>query len=165
MLSALLLLALAADFDLLVRHAYVVDGTGNPWYRADVGIKDGRIAAIGALTAQSATRTVDAAGKVLAPGFIDAHTHVEGGIDKNPRADNFLRDGVTTVITGNCGSSQLDLGAWFAKLDKSGLAINVAAPHAYSVGFDLVLVNGLPVLERDQLTNQRPGRALRHPSE
>ena len=127
MLSALLLVALAADFDLLIRNARVVDGTGNPWYRADVGIKDGRIAAIGSLAAKSADRTVDAQGHILAPGFIDSHTHVEGGIDTNPRADNFLRDGVTTVITGNCGSSQLDLGAWFTKLDKSGLAINVAS--------------------------------------
>jgi N-acyl-D-amino-acid deacylase len=127
MLAPLLLVALAVDFDLVIRNARVIDGTGNPWYRADVGIQGGRIAAIGQLAAKSATRTVDAAGKVLAPGFIDVHTHVEGGIDKNPRADNFLRDGVTTVITGNCGSSQLDLGAWFSKLSEAGLGINVAS--------------------------------------
>jgi len=127
MLAAIFLLATAADFDLLIRNAHVIDGTGNPWYRADVGVKDGRIAAIGSLTAKSATRTVDAAGKTLTPGFIDSHTHVEGGIDNNPRADNFLRDGVTTVITGNCGGSELDLGAWFKKLDAAGLGINVAS--------------------------------------
>jgi N-acyl-D-amino-acid deacylase len=151
MLAPLFLLALAADFDLVIRNAHVVDGTGNPWYRADVGIKDGRIAGIGNLTAKSATRTVDAAGKVLAPGFIDVHTHVEGGIDKNPRADNFLRDGVTTVVTGNCGSSQLDLGAWFAKLDKAGLAINVASLIGHNTVRISVMGAGKEVATPDQL--------------
>ncbi len=127
MFGALFLLAVAADFDLLIRNAHVVDGTGNPWYRADVGVKNGSIAAIGNLASKTATKSVDAAGKILAPGFIDSHTHIEGGIDKNPRADNFLRDGVTTVITGNCGSSQIDLAAWFSKLDQAGLAFNVAS--------------------------------------
>jgi N-acyl-D-amino-acid deacylase len=82
----------AADFDLLIRNGRVVDGTGNPWYRADVGIRDGRIAAIGRLESAKAYRTIDAAGRVVAPGFIDVHTHVEGGIEKVPRADNYMLD-------------------------------------------------------------------------
>src|ERR671921_106242 len=85
--------AAAADYDLLVRNARVIDGTGNAWYRADVAVKEGRIAAIGRLGSASAARTIDAAERVLAPGFIDVHTHVEGGIDRNPRGDNFLLDG------------------------------------------------------------------------
>ncbi|MBY0503282.1 MAG: D-aminoacylase [Bryobacteraceae bacterium] len=151
MLVALSLLAFAADYDLLIRDARVVDGTGNPWYRADVGIKDGKIAAIGSLTSKSATRTFDAAGKILAPGFIDSHTHVEGGIDQNPRGDNFLRDGVTTVITGNCGSSQLDLGAWFKKLDAAGLGLNVASLVGHNTVRISVMGAGKDVASAEQL--------------
>ncbi len=121
------LAATAADYDVLIRNARVIDGGGNAWYRADVAVKDGRIASIGRLTNATATRTIDAGERVLAPGFIDVHTHVEGNIDRNPRAGNFLLDGVTTVITGNCGSSHLDLAAWFDKLSKAGLGINVGS--------------------------------------
>jgi len=119
--------ACAADYDLLIRNARVIDGAGNPWFRADVAIQDGRIAAVGRLTGGAAARTIDARDRVVAPGFIDVHTHIEDGIERNPRADNFLLDGVTTVITGNCGSSELDLSQWFDKLSKLGLGINVAS--------------------------------------
>jgi N-acyl-D-amino-acid deacylase len=130
--TAILTLALAAsvgaaDYDLLIRNARVIDGSGNAWYRADVAVKGDRIAAVGRLQDASATRTIDAAGRVVAPGFIDGHTHVEGNLDRNPRAENFLLDGVTTVITGNCGSSVLNLAAWYEKLTVTGIGINVAS--------------------------------------
>jgi N-acyl-D-amino-acid deacylase len=118
---------LAADYDVLIRNARVVDGSGNPWFRADVGVKDGRITAVGSLAKATATRTIDARERILAPGFIDVHTHIEGGVEKNPRGDNFLLDGVTTVVTGNCGSSELNLNSWFDKLDRLGLGLNVAS--------------------------------------
>ena len=117
----------AADYDVLIRHARVVDGSGNPWFRSDVAIKDGHIAAIGDLQSATATRVIEANERILAPGFIDVHTHIEGGIEKNPRGDNFLFDGVTTVVTGNCGGSELNLSEWFNKLDKAGLGLNVAS--------------------------------------
>ncbi len=117
----------AADFDVLIRNARVIDGAGNPWYRADIAVKAGRIAAIGRLDNATATRTIDARQRIVAPGFIDVHTHIEGGVEKNPRGDNFLLDGVTTVITGNCGSSELNLAAWYDKLSKIGLGLNVAS--------------------------------------
>src|ERR1051325_3163737 len=120
------LLAAAADYDIVIRNARVVDGSGNAWFRADVAVKAGRIAAVGRITG-SADRVIDAGERVLAPGFIDVHTHIEGNLDRNPRADNFLLDGVTTVITGNCGSSELNLTAWFDKLARTGLGINVAS--------------------------------------
>lgn len=120
-------LASAADFDILIRNARVVDGTGNPWYLADVGVKDGKIAAIGRLAGKSATREYDAARRVLAPGFIDVHTHIEGGIEKVPRADNLLTDGVTTVVTGNCGGSMANLAEWFRRLEEIKLGVNVAS--------------------------------------
>jgi N-acyl-D-amino-acid deacylase len=119
--------ALAADYDVLIRNGRIIDGSGNAWFRGDVAIKDGRIAAIGRLQSASAQRTIDARERFVAPGFIDVHTHVEGGVEKNPRADNFLLDGVTTVVTGNCGGSELNLASWFDKLGKLGLGINVAS--------------------------------------
>ncbi len=117
----------AAEFDLLIRNARVVDGTGNPWFRADVALRDGRIAAVGRLADASAAQVVDAAGRVLAPGFIDIHTHIEEGIEKVPGADNYVMDGVTTVVTGNCGGSWADLAEAFARLQKTGIGLNVAS--------------------------------------
>lgn len=116
-----------ADYDLLIRNARVVDGTGNPWYRADVAVRDGRIAAIGSIDPDKASRVIDASNRVVAPGFIDVHTHVEGDITNVPRADNFLMDGVTTVITGNCGGSKVNLHDWFTELEKSGIGVNLGS--------------------------------------
>jgi N-acyl-D-amino-acid deacylase len=117
----------AADFDLVITGARVVDGTGNPWYQADVAVLDGEIVAVGSLGERTATRVVEANGFVLAPGFIDVHTHVEDKVEEFPGAANFLRDGVTTIVTGNCGSSKTDLAAYFSSLEELGLGLNVAS--------------------------------------
>ncbi len=117
----------AADYDWLIRNARVVDGTGNPWYRADVAVQAGRIVAVGRLPTASAAKVVDAAGRVLAPGFIDIHTHIEEGIEKVPGADNYVMDGVTTVVTGNCGGSWRNLAEAFERLEKMGIGLNVAS--------------------------------------
>jgi N-acyl-D-amino-acid deacylase len=122
-------LAQDSPVDLLIRDARVVDGTGSPWFRSDVAINDGRIVDIGVGLNTDARQAVDAAGRVLAPGFIDVHTHVESsdsrdGLQRLPRADNYLLDGVTTIVTGNCGSSEIDVAAWNDSL--AGLGINVA---------------------------------------
>ena len=117
----------AADYDILIRNARVVDGTGNPWFRSDVGVRGGRIVEVGLLTGRSAYQTIEADGRILSPGFIDVHTHIEGTVEKVPRADNFLLDGVTTVITGNCGGSEVRLGEWFQKIENLGLGVNVAS--------------------------------------
>jgi N-acyl-D-amino-acid deacylase len=120
---------LAAGVDLLIEGARVVDGTGNPWFVSDVAVDGGRIVAIAPDLEMEADRRIDAGGRVLAPGFIDVHTHVESsdrreGLAKLPRADNYLLDGVTTIVTGNCGSSSTDIPAWRDGLQ--GLGINVA---------------------------------------
>ncbi len=119
--------ALSADFDLIVANGRIVDGTGNPWFVADLAIKGGRIAEIGKLDVKRAARVIDAKGLIVAPGFIDVHTHIEGGIENFPAAENFVRMGVTSAVTGNCGSSELKLGEWFARLEKLGVSINVAS--------------------------------------
>ena len=126
LLFFLALTAAAADFDVLIRNGRVIDGTGNPWYRADVGVKNGRIAAIGNLAAKSADSTIDAANRVVTPGFIDVHTHVEGAVELNPMGANYLLDGVTTIVTGNCGGSRVDLKTWFEKLETIKLGLNLA---------------------------------------
>jgi N-acyl-D-amino-acid deacylase len=119
--------ASAADFDVLIRGGRILDGAGNPWFRADVGVKDGRVASIGNLDGKTAVRTIDARNRIVAPGFIDVHVHVEGEIDRTPRADNFLLDGVTTIVTGNCGGSRLNFAEWFQKLEKLGMGVNLAS--------------------------------------
>jgi N-acyl-D-amino-acid deacylase len=117
----------ASEFDLLITNGRIIDGTGNPWIEGDVAIKDGRIASIGRIGADRAARIIDAKGMIVAPGFIDVHTHIEGGIEARPTADNFLHMGVTSVITGNCGGSVLHLGGWFSELEKTGISINIGS--------------------------------------
>ena len=121
----------AAGYDLLIRNARVIDGSGNPWYLADIGVKSGKIAAIGKLASATADRTIDAANRVVTPGFIDVHTHVED-LEKLPRADNYLLDGVTSIVSGNCGGSKADLSAWFAALEKQGIGINLASLYGHN---------------------------------
>src|SRR5512140_642632 len=91
----------AYDYDLALVGGRVVDGTGNPWVLADVGIRQGRIVVVGHVDRSRAARVVDVAGRVVAPGFIDVHAHIEDGIEAHPTAENFVRMGVTTLVTGN----------------------------------------------------------------
>jgi N-acyl-D-amino-acid deacylase len=117
----------AADFDLVITRSRIIDGTGNPWFDADLAIKNGRIAEIGRIDPARAARVIDAHGRIVAPGFIDVHAHIESGIEARPEAENFLRMGVTSVITGNCGGSALPLGEWFAQRESSRVSINIGS--------------------------------------
>lgn len=117
--------AAAQQYDLLIRNGRLADGTGNPWYEADLAVKNGKIAAIGRLTDAQAARVIDARRQIVAPGFIDVHTHIEGSIQELPQAENFIYDGVTTLITGNCGGSFADLKRFFRELDSIGISPNV----------------------------------------
>ena len=116
--------AAAADFDTIIRHGRIVDGTGSPAFFADVGIADGRIVAVGHIT-NSAKRELDAHGLVVAPGFIDVHTHADE-VAEHPLAENFLRMGVTTVVVGNCGGSTLDVQKYFREIEDKRVSLNVA---------------------------------------
>jgi N-acyl-D-amino-acid deacylase len=115
----------AADYDFVLRNGRVVDGSGKPARVGDVAIKDGCIAAVGKV-AGSGSAELDARGKVVAPGFIDVHTHSED-ILKHRDAENFLRMGVTTVVTGNCGGSRTDIAKFFAELEATNVTLNVAS--------------------------------------
>jgi len=112
--------------DVLIKNGRILNGTGNSWYRGDVAVRDGKIWKIGALQNLPATKIIDAKGLIVAPGFIDVHTHIEDNEERNPTADNFIYDGVTTVVTGNCGASDTDIKTYFNKLDSIKLSINVA---------------------------------------
>ena len=95
----------APPFDLLIRGGTVVDGTRGERFGADVGVRGGRIAAVGDLSAHAAQRIIDATGKIVAPGFIDSHTHDDRAVLADPDMICKISQGVTTVVTGNCGIS------------------------------------------------------------
>jgi dihydroorotase/N-acyl-D-amino-acid deacylase len=144
-----ILLAQSTRFDLVIRNGRIIDGTGSPWYSADVGIRDGRIAAIGRLGGVKGKRTVDAAGAVVAPGFIDMLGQSELSILVNPSLPSKIFQGITTEITGEGGSpAPLDdaiiaadrtgydqlkitpdwrtLAQYYARLERQGIGLNIA---------------------------------------
>ncbi|HEX4963238.1 MAG TPA: D-aminoacylase [Thermoanaerobaculia bacterium] len=148
-LPALGLAAQEAPYDLVIRNGRIVDGTGSPWYAGDVGVRGGRIAALGHLGTATAKRTIDAAGKVVAPGFIDMLGQSEMTILIEPRLPSKIYQGITTEITGEGGSAAPQSDAlikvdkdgydqmhidpnwhtyaeYFARLEKQGIGINVA---------------------------------------
>ncbi|HEY2016083.1 MAG TPA: D-aminoacylase, partial [Bryobacteraceae bacterium] len=114
-------------FDILIAGAKVVDGSGNSWYYGDVGIKGDTIAAVGLLGDATATTRIDARGLVVAPGFIDIHSHGRRGIFNVPTAENYLREGVTTFIEGPDGSSPLPLATFFETVGKTPISVNIGS--------------------------------------
>src|SRR3984893_3603828 len=142
----------AADlpFDLVITNGHIIDGTGSPWYSGDIGIRDGRIAAIDNLSSAARKRTVDAKGKVVAPGFVDMLGQSEATILVDPRLPSKIYQGITTEITGEGGSAAplndaiitadragyehykinpdwRTFRQYFARLGKQGMGINLAS--------------------------------------
>jgi N-acyl-D-amino-acid deacylase len=111
-------------YDLIIRGGRVVDGMGSPAFFADVAVRNGRLAAIGRIK-DKAAKEIDANGLIVAPGFIDVHTHAEN-IDSLPMAENFARMGVTTLVLGNCGGSALNVADFFRRLEDVTISVNVA---------------------------------------
>lgn len=120
-------IAFTQQYDVVILNGKIIDGTGNSWYYGDIAIKDGKIEAIGKFKDITAPKIIDAKGLIVAPGFIDVHGHIESGVFENPAAGNYIYDGVTTVITGNCGGSADDLKKFFWRLDSMKTSINVAS--------------------------------------
>src|SRR6201981_3207802 len=137
------------DFDIVIVNGHLIDGTGSPWYSADLGIRDGKIAAIGNLSDAPRKRTIEAGGKVVAPGFIDMLGQSELTILVDPRLPSKIYQGITTEITGEGGTAaplndaiiQADRSTYdhyhitpdwrtfrqyFARLEKQGMGINLA---------------------------------------
>ena len=122
-------------FDILITGGHVIDGSGNPWFSADVGIRGGRIAAVGDLAGASATRTIDARGKVVTPGFIDVHSHGSGGLESEDArrrvAPNLVTQGITTVVVNPDGGGPISIGDQKATLEELGIGLNaiLMVPH------------------------------------
>ena len=124
------------SFDLLIRNGTIIDGSGGPERSADLGIRDGKIAAIGDLADGSADRTLDAAGLVVAPGFIDIHNHSDDTLIQEPECHSMVRQGVTTMVLGEGGSAGpvkpgvkpwTSLGGYFDYVEKQGVATNICS--------------------------------------
>ncbi len=138
-------------YDLIIQDGKVVNGTGNPWFKADVAISNGKIARIGKLSGVSADESIDAENLIVAPGFIDIHSHADFTLLANPKAESLVRQGVTSVVIGNCGHTPypvkedrkedlkriiigyrpeveidwVSLDGYLRRLEKQGVAINV----------------------------------------
>lgn len=97
-------------YDILIINAQIVDGTGNPWFRGDIGIRSDRIAAIGRLRGSRASRIIDAAGKVVSPGFIDMLGQSELSLLFDGRAMSKISQGITTEVTGEGNSAAPEIG-------------------------------------------------------
>ncbi len=165
-------------YDLLIRNGRIIDGTGSPWYAGDVGIRKGRIAAIGTLDSAAARRTVDAAGMVVAPGFIDMLGQSELSILVNPSLPSKIFQGITTEITGEGGSAGplndsivatdragyrhyavtpdwRTLGGYFARLERQGIGINFASYVGATQVRRMVLGDGDRTPTPDQLERMK----------
>jgi len=114
-------------FDILIKNGMIVDGSGNPWFYGDIGITGDTIAEMGDLSGKTTAKTIDAKGLLVSPGFIDMHTHCDGGLGKpESKANlNYLIQGVTTVVTGNCGGSvSLKVEETKKKWEEQGIGTN-----------------------------------------
>ena len=116
------------DADLLLKGGIVFDGTGSEGVEGDVAIRDGRIVAVGRFQAGKVVDVIDCSGLVVAPGFIDLHNHSDRQViaSETRAVVNYLTQGCTTVVTGNCGSGPVDVGEYYAQIDAAGAGTNVA---------------------------------------
>jgi N-acyl-D-amino-acid deacylase len=119
--------AAQSGFDVLIRNARVMDGAGNPWIRAEIGLRDGRIAAVGKLEGTPASRVVDAGDRVVAPGFIDVHSHAGESLarDSLRGAAPLIAQGVTTIVVNPDGGGPIDLADQRTQLERGGVGVNV----------------------------------------
>src|ERR671913_1499471 len=118
------LTAQAPTYDLILKGGRIVDGTASPWYVADLAITGDTIVRIAPAINEPAKRVVDVKGLVVAPGFIDIHTHARRGIFEVPTADNYVRQGVTTLIEGPDGGSPIPLAPFFKRLEALPMSVN-----------------------------------------
>jgi N-acyl-D-amino-acid deacylase len=125
-------LAQRPAFDLLIVNGRVLDGSGNPWIRLDIGVREGRIAAVGNLAGQAAVRTIDAQARYVTPGFIDVHSHAREGLEGQlNHAEPLLAQGITTAMLNPDGGGPVDLQAVRQVFERRGTGVHTAlfVPH------------------------------------
>jgi N-acyl-D-aspartate/D-glutamate deacylase len=149
-----------ADFDILIRNGRVVDGTGNPSFIGDVGLRDGKIAAVGRLANRTAARTIDANGLVVAPGFIDIHNHSDDTVIEDGDAQSMAQQGVTSMIFGEGGSAApserwKDFSSYYAELLRRGVSTNVGSYLGSSTVWTKVHGNKAGPVTADELNRMR----------
>jgi len=152
-----------APYDLVITNARIIDGTGNPWFRGSIAVNEGRIVKVGFFDTSGAKQIIDAKNQIVAPGFIDVHAHTED-IYGNPTAENFVRMGVTSLITGNCGSSVTDVKEFLGRMKDKPLAVNLATLIAHgSVRSKVMgLDNRAPTPEEQQRMNSLVEQAMKN---
>ncbi len=106
-------------YDLVLTNGKIIDGTGNPWYKADIGIKEGKIESIGNLKNESAERVINTENLVISPGFVDIHTHSDSSPFHTPEADSHIYQGITTDVIGNCGGSMAPMSDFLKENNKN----------------------------------------------
>ena len=156
-------------FDLIIKDGTILDGTGGPAWKADLGIQGDTIAAIGEIDPEQGKQVIQASGLHVCPGFIDIHTHSDGMILVYPYADSRVLQGVTTELTGNCGGSAAplvginadkrrqemredddipadwtDVASYFARVEQTGISVN----HAMLVGQGTLRQNAVGAVDR-----------------
>ena len=138
-------------YDLVIRGGRVLDGSGNPWFYADVAVKDGRIAAVGRLGNVTALRTIDAAGKIVTPGFIDLHSHSDGGIDTMELRSNhnMVAQGITLSVVNQDGRSPTPIRDQKALYEKQGVGTNVAMMVGHGTARQRAMAGRLQQLATD----------------
>ena len=124
------------DDEIVIRKGRIVDGTGNAWFYGDVLVRADKIVAIGKVSPKPDAEVIDATGLVIAPGFIDVHTHADSDAIGS-RCENFIRNGVTTLVVGNCGGSPRDVGDYFGRLRAKGSGCNAAVLIGHNTILDM----------------------------
>ncbi len=154
-------------YDTIIQNGKIVDGTGSPWFLGDLAIKSGKIVYIGRVKVDDADDVIDAEGLIVSPGIVDIHSHSDYSVVENPKVDSFIRQGITTVLNGNCGGSAaplskesrkifdesmerrsdwLTIDEYHKKIEDQGVAINTAI--CTGLGNLLVMAMGLDAWER-----------------
>src|SRR5437763_2669018 len=174
------------QYDLLIVHGHIIDGSGSPWFEGSVAVKDGKIADVGRLENATAKQVVDAAGLVVAPGFIDLHSHSDFALLADGKAESKVRQGVTTEILGESDSAGpvlgpaaaafdksleplgvkrdwTTLGEYFARVERQGISVNIASYVGSGQVWEDVLgnVNRRPTREEMDKMQQLDDQAMR----
>jgi N-acyl-D-amino-acid deacylase len=134
-------------FDVVIRNGRIIDGSGNPWFKGDIGVKGEKICRVGDLGRFQSEREIDAAGLLVCPGFVDVHTHSDSSFLVNPKADSKILQGVTIEIVGNCGDSlapitELGRSFFYKELEEKGVECDWTTVAEYLKRLE---AGGLPV--------------------